>query len=449
MTISRFATFFALAAAISLGACSSKSTSSPVPFAGTGNIASPFAASGSGKIQHVVIIVQENRALNNMFQAYPGADTVPQGKNSLGKTIKLQPVSLSKQYVIDHSAAAMFAACNGTGKIPGTNCRMNGFDQEESFGGPPNPEYVYVPRKESKPYWDMAHQWVLGTRFFTSHVDASFVSHQYIIAGQAQGSVDLPFGYWGCDGGPSDEVTTLNQDRTYGPAQVACFDYTTLGDEVDNAKLSWRFYTSNISGDDGGGEWTSYQAVKHIRFGPDWKKDVITPQNQFLNDVPNGTLANVTWITPTCVNSDHVNCGGGTGPSWVASLVNAVGESQYWDSTAIFVFWDDWGGLYDPIPPPTEDYDGLGIRTGLLVISPYAKKDHISKVQYEHGSILRFAEDVFGLGRLAASDTRANSPAADCFDFTQQPRKFVPISAPKDRNFFLRQIDDGRPPDYE
>jgi phospholipase C len=96
-----------------------------------------------------------------------------------------------------------------------------------------------------------------------------------------------------------------------------------------------------------------------------------------------------------------------------------------------------------------EDYDGLGIRTGLLVISPYAKKDHVSKVQYEHGSILKFAEDVFGLGRLAASDTRANSPALDCFDFTQKPRKFVPIKAPQSRDFFLRQIDDGRPPDYE
>jgi phospholipase C len=144
-----------------------------------------------------------------------------------------------------------------------------------------------------------------------------------------------------------------------------------------------------------------------------------------------------------------VNCGGGHGPSWVTSLVDTVGESKFWDTTAIFVFWDDWGGLYDSIPPPMEDYDGLGIRTGLLVISPYAKKNYISKVQYEHGSILKFAEDVFGLGRLAASDTRANSPASDCFDFNQKPRPFVPIKAPQDTKFFLQQVDDGRPPDYE
>jgi phospholipase C len=448
MTTSRLTPLCALAVAISLGACS-LSSPSPVPFAGPGNIASPLTTTGSGKIQHVVIIVQENRSVNNMFQGFPGADTVPEGKNSTGKTIKLQPVSLATQYVIDHSAAAMFAACNGTGKLPGTDCRMDGFDQEESFGGPANPEYVYVPHDESKPYWDMAHEWSLGTRFFPSQLDESFVSHQYIIAGQAQGSVDLPYGYWGCDGGPSDTVTTLTQKRTYGPQQVACFDYTTLGDELDSAKLSWKFYTSQINSDDGGGEWSAYQAVKHIREGPDWKTDIITPQKQFLKDVPNGKLANVTWITPTCVDSDHVNCGGGYGPSWVTSLVNTVGESKFWDSTAIFVFWDDWGGLYDPIAPPMEDYDGLGMRTGLLVISPYAKKNHISKLQYEHGSILRFAEDVFGLGRLAASDARANSPAADCFDFSQPPRAFVPIKAPKSQAFFLHQIDDGRPPDYE
>jgi phospholipase C len=449
MTTSRLAPLCALAVAFSLPACSGNAPSAPVPHVGPGTIVSPTPTNGIGKIQHVVIIVQENRSVNNMFQGFPGADTVPKAKNSKGETITLQPVSLKVPYVIDHSAYAMFAACNGTGKLPGTDCRMNGFDKEESFGGPANPEYVYVPHDESKPYWDMAHEWSLGTRFFPSQLDESFVSHQYIIAGQAQGSVDLPYGYWGCDGGPSDLVTTLTKKRTFGSPQVACFDYTTLGDELDSAKLTWKFYTSKVNADDGGGEWSAYQAVKHIRFGPDWKTDVITPQKQFLKDVPNGKLANVTWITPTCVDSDHVNCGGGLGPSWVTSLVNTVGESKFWDSTAIFVFWDDWGGLYDPIAPPMEDYDGLGMRTGLLVISPYAKKNHISKVQYEHGSILRFAEDAFGLGRLAASDARANSPALDCFDFTQKPRRFVPIKAPKSKVFFLHQIDDGRPPDYE
>ena len=211
-----------------------------------------------------------------------------------------------------------------------------------------------------------------------------------------------------------------------------CFNYQTLGDELDNAGLTWRFYSSDID-DFTDYVWSGYQAIRHIRYGPDWKKDVITPQKQFLTDVAKGTLENVTWITPTCEESDHVNCGGGYGPSWVSALVNAVGKSKFWDSTAIFVMWDDWGGLYDHVPPIHRDYDGTGFRVPLLVISPYAKKDYVSHVEYETGSILRFAEDNFGLAQLAASDARANDPATDCLDFTQTPRTFVPIRRPNCR----------------
>ncbi len=180
-------------------------------------------------------------------------------------------------------------------------------------------------------------------------------------------------------------------------------------------------YGSASSGD--GSYWSGYQAVRHIYYGPDWKKDVITPQMRSSSPTFRaGKLANFTWITPVCDDSDHVNCGGGYGPSWVAAIVNTIGKSKFWDSTAIFVQWDDWGGLYDHVPPPFEDYDGLGFRVPLLVISPYAKADYVSHVQYETASVLRFAEDLWGLGQLAAADRRATSPAADCFDFAQQPR---------------------------
>ena len=184
--------------------------------------------------------------------------------------------------------------------------------------------------------------------------------------------------------------------------------------------------------------WSGYQAVKHVIDGPDWK-NVITPQSRFLKDVKGGTLGAFTWITPSCPDSDHPSCGGGFGPSWVASVVNAVGESKFWDSTAIFVQWDDWGGFYDPVPPPFEDYDGNGFRVPLVVISPYAKQNYVSHVHYETASVLRYAEDLFGLAQLSAADTRAKSPAKDCFDFNQNPRKFVPIKAPKGQEFFLNQ----------
>ena len=388
-------------------------------------------STGAGKIAHVVYIVQENRSFDNMFQGYPGADTVSSGKNSHGKTIKLVPFSLRRPYVIDHSARAMFAACNGKGTLPGTDCRMNGFDNEESFFGPSNPEYVYVPHDESEPYFDMAHQGVVADRMFQSQLDESYVAHQYIIAAQADWSVDLPTGSWGCGGGSYDTVTTITKDRDpNGPSIKPCYDYQTLGDELDKAKLSWRFYASSYgsASSDAGAEWSGYMAVKHIRYGPDWKK-VISPNWKFITDVRAGKLANFTWITPVCDDSDHVNCPGGYGPSWVSALVNTVGKSKFWDSTAIFVQWDDWGGLYDHVAPPYEDRDSLGFRVPLLVISPYAKHDYVSHVQYETASVLRFAEDLFGLGQLAAADKRANSPALDCFDFSQRPHRFVKIAA--------------------
>jgi phospholipase C len=407
----------------------------------------PPARTGAGKISHIVYIIQENRSFDDLFEGYPRADTVAIGRSSSGKRIRLTPTRLATEYEIDHSAQAMFSACNGTGPLPGTRCRMDGFDKERASGGPPNPQYVFVPHSDSKPYFDMAHEGVLADRMFQSQLDESFVAHQYVIAAQAQSSVDLPYGFWGC-GISGDFVYTITKKRGVGRMQSPCFDYQTLGDELDAAHLSWRFYTSKYASpsSDGGSFWSGYQAVRHIYDGSDWLK-VITPQKRFIGDVRAGKLANFTWITPTCPNSDHVNCGGGFGPSWVSALVNVVGKSKFWNTTAIFIQWDDWGGLYDHVAPPFRDYDGLGFRVPLIVLSPYAKRDYVSHVEYETASVLRFAEDLWGLGRLAAADSRANSPAGDCFDFSQPARAFVPIKAPKDTSFFLHQAQDNRAPD--
>ncbi|HEY2475470.1 MAG TPA: alkaline phosphatase family protein, partial [Candidatus Cybelea sp.] len=329
--------------------------------------------------------------------------------------------------------------------------------------------YEYVPHDETAPYFSMAKQYVLGDQMYPSNMDSSsYVSHQYIIAAQAGAALDYPETNWGCPGGVNDLIytVTLQPPRKYGKMVTDCFDYQTTGDELDKAGDSWAFYAAALgvhrtgvktcgSGrrSDGkyveDGIWSAYQAVKHICYGADWDKDVFDPPQQFLTDVGDGQLRDVTWVTPYCKNSDHPGCNSDTGPSWVASLVNAVGESKFWDSTAIFVFWDDYGGLYDPDPPAYKDYDGLGIRVPLLIISPYAKKGWISHVHYEHGSILRFIEDRFHLAPLSASDHRAVNPMFDCFDFSQAPRRFVPIEAKYDTNFFLRQTPDFRPPDTD
>ncbi|MGA8575413.1 MAG: alkaline phosphatase family protein [Candidatus Cybelea sp.] len=430
----------------------------------------------SGKIQHVVVIIQENRTLNNLFMNYPGAATQSYGYNTKKVEITLQPVTLATTWDLQHNAKGFIKSCHGTGSIPGTNCRMNGFDKQTwtcgTPSGPscpnPDPPYSYVPQSEVQPYWDMANQYVLADEMFSSDFDvSSFVSHQYAIAAvNPNNSVNYPVSLWGCTGGPPDTIQVLGPNRKV-PAgnEVPCWDPTTLGDELDSAGLSWSFYAANVKGGGsfscGGsrirgdaskgrvGIWSAYQAIRHICYGPDWNADVISPPSQFLTDVGNGHLRTVTWITPTFANSDHGGSGSKTGPSWVTQIVNAVGESPFWDSTAIFIFWDDSGGWFDPAAPTYVDNDGLGFRLPLLIISPYAKQNYVSHVTYEHGSILRFIEDQFGLGRLAASDTRANSPEGDAFDFSGGPRNFVPITSPFDRNYFLSQRADLRAPDNE
>jgi phospholipase C len=444
------------AVALALYACSSGGGSSGSPALPGISLQRPtlkaHRANSSGKIQHIVIIVQENRSFNNLFYGFPGAKTAKFGYDQNGNKIQLQPIGLETTWDIDHSFGSFLAACNGTGSYPGTNCQMNGFDNEYVGCGThcpnSNPPYSYVPHNETKPYFFLGKHYVLADEMYASNVDASsFISHQYIIAGQASSAVNYPSNYWGCPGVKyGDQIATLTQEREYGPNINMCWDNQTLGDEMDTAGLSWAYYASTWYGD--GGIWSAYQNINHIYNGPDWSKDVISPQTNFFNDVKNGKLRALSWVTPTCANSDHAGCGGKSGPSWVASLVNAIGQSQYWDNTAIFIFWDDYGGWFDPKAPKMLDYDGLGLRLPMLVVSAYAKKGKIDHTAFEHGSILKFVEDTFGLPRLAQSDTRANSPVG-AFNFNKPPRKFQVVPSEHDIKWFMHQPPDYRSPDSE
>ncbi|MBV8372841.1 MAG: hypothetical protein JOY69_06245, partial [Candidatus Eremiobacteraeota bacterium] len=257
-----------------LSACSGNggSASSPaLPFANSQRAAAPMnlahRRASSGKIQHVVIIIQENRSFNNLFYGFRGAKTAKYGYDTNGNKITLQPIPLETTWDIDHSSNSFFAACNGTGSIPGTNCRMNGFDNEYygcGGSGPPcpnaNPPYSYVPHSETKPYFSMARQYVLADQMFASNFDASsFISHQYFISGQAVHAVNYPDNAWGCPGGPSDMIATVGPQRQIPEGyETVCWDPTTLGDELDNAGVSWAFYTATINGDLG--IWSAYQA---------------------------------------------------------------------------------------------------------------------------------------------------------------------------------------------
>ncbi len=440
--------FFAVAAALLLAGCTLRHTS-PFDFAPSDATQSPVVTLSLSKgdqattspIKHVVFIIQENRSFNNLFLGFPGAQTARFGYDESHNKIEVQPRDLATSWDMGHSGEAFFAACDGAGKIPGTQCRMDGWNQERTIGDvPPNPAYSYVPQSQIAPYWTLAHRYVLSDETFSSNLDGSFIAHQYSVAAYASHAYDFPSSDWGCEGGPSDTVATIGSDRQIGPRIVVCFTNPTIASEADSAGVSWRFYASATNGD--GGLWSSYQAIKPIYDGRDWNADVISPATRFLTDVAHGKLANVTWITPTFETSDHPGADAVQGPPWVASLVDAIGTSKFWNSTAIFIIWDDWGGMFDPVKPIHRDYDGLGFRVPLIVVSPYAKKGSVTHVQYETASVLRFMEDNFALGRLNRADARAKDPAGDpaVFDYAQAPRKFKKIPGAKPA-YYWQQLE--------
>jgi phospholipase C len=400
-------------------------------------------------IQHVVIIMQENNSFDHLFNGYPGADTAQSGKIHTGKTVQLTMQHLGDATNTNHWAATFLSDYDG-GKMDGFD--LNGNAQPNLLA------YTFIDPADIQPYYQMAQQYVLADNFFTSHIDASFVAHQYIIAAQANHAVNLPTGSWGCEPNGPDYVTTLNPDRTIGQYESPCFTYKTLADELDAAGLTWHFYApyitcppSDPSCNTNGGIWSAYQAVSQIYNGSDWASDVISPETNVLTDIQNGTLENVTWVVPSEVNSDHPGSNSKTGPAWVASIVNAVGESPFWDSTAIFITWDEWGGQFDHVKPPYKDYDGDGFRVPLLCISPYAYQGQVNKTPgLEVAGIVRYVENTFGLKTLAAADKRAQPADTGCTNPSQStPRSFTPIASQFGRNYFLhrQKRDDTVPPD--
>ena len=374
---------------------------------------SPTPTKSAGDvIKHVVIIVQENRTFDNLFNGFPGADTVQVGYNHLNTPVPLIAVPLEGAGDWSHG----WPWCQTALNTP-QNPKMNGFDQVKIVGNPPT-NYSYVQSSDTTVYWTLAHEYTLADRNFQSNCGSSFSAHQYLIAGQS-GSPNTPNNSpWGCD------------SQIPNPP---CFNYQTLGDLLDGKQLSWRFYAhgtaynnyASLSG------FLAYDAISHIRYGADWAPAHIgVPETTFQTDVAGGNLPAVSWVTPTCANSDNHGCTGGSGPGWVASVVDAIGQSQYWNSTAIFLTWDDWGGWYDHVAPQMLDQWGLGPRTPLLVISPYAKVGYVSHVNHEFGSILKFTEETFNLGSLGTADARADD-LMDCFNFNQSPTPFQTVAGPR------------------
>ncbi|HEV2487588.1 MAG TPA: alkaline phosphatase family protein [Terracidiphilus sp.] len=383
-------------------------------------------------IQHVVVIMQENRSFDNLFNGFPGADTVQAGIY-LGTSVSLQVTPLGNGPSPDHTHPIWWQEWDGG--------LMDNFNDEGNMI-----PYSYISPTETVPYWTLASNFTLGDRMFQSNTGPSFVAHQYMIAGQSdQTSEDPSNSVWGCDSPAGTTVALVGPNGTDLPGIYPCFNYMTLGDLLDAKSISWRYYAPGAVSGDEGFEWSAYQAISQIYFGPDWTGNVISPETQVLTDIANGKLAQVTWVIPAFNNSDHAGSPA-QGPDWVASVVNAIGQSPFWNSTAIFISWDDWGGWYDHVPPPQVDNMGFGFRVPVIVVSPFAKHGYISHVNHTSAGFLRYTEEVFGLPTLGTRDNGADD-FNDCFDYTQTPVPYVPVKTNHTVTFFLEQKPSGPPDD--
>jgi phospholipase C len=413
-------------------------------------------------IKHIVVIVQENRSFENIFAGWPGADAPAYGYLHTGKRVALQAMTYADDCARIHGYQYCDMGHLWQEALTGwNNGKMNGFDLNRygAFGTGPlvhRHPYSYLDHAEIASYRAMASQYVLVDHMFPTEFGTSFTAHQDLIAGTTRVdarhslvNVPLPSPPWGCDAYQGTTTSLVDRERKItGNGPFPCLDiYPTLADTLDAAGISWKYYAPP-QGNAAGGVWSAFSAIKDVYDGPDWKRNVISPETKVFDDIKAGTLPSVAWVIPDFKWSDHPATPSNWGPSWVADVVDEVGKSAAWPSTAIVVLWDDWGGWYDSAPPPQLDYLGLGLRVPCIIISPYARKGHISHTRYEFGSILKFIEQTFKLQSLGSTDVRANS-LVNAFDFTQKPRAFVPFATNHPPSFFRKQHPSHQPPDSD
>jgi len=361
----------------------------------------PVQASGAGNptpIQHIVILFQENHAFDNYFGTYPGANglnasvALPVRKGSM-VTVSPFHISSDGATLLDNTASvARTAYDNGT---------MDGFVYAEGTAL----TMGYYDGRDIPYYWDYASQFVLMDNFFTSVMGPSLPNHLYLIAGQ------------------SGNMT--------GDVRTPKVNFPVIMDELDSRGITWKYY----SGFAPHLNFTVFNPMNPLPAFESFRTNAsrlqnLAPNKAFQNDVRNGTLPNVTWVMPLGSQDEE----GGrysvtAGEQYVVSTINTVMQSKYWNSTAIFVTWDDWGGWYDHVAPPQVDSFGLGFRVPCLVISPYAKQAFVDHTQTDFTSILKFIETVYSLPPLTSRDAAASS-MQEAFDFSQAPRTPLVLPGP-------------------
>jgi phospholipase C len=368
-------------------------------------------------IHHIIVLVQEERSFNDLFVTTKyGCALVGHRNHKKYKMLPLKEVGLadSARIITDYYS---YRAAYDKGS-------MCGFNLEGAHLGP----YQYVNPAQIRPYWTAADEYALADHMFQTQGSGDFTAHQDLVRGGTEVSstesvIDRPDKYpWDCDAPPGTTTSLITTKLEYildgGP--FPCFSYDTLGTLLDAKSISWKYYTPT--------QPSTWDAFDAINIGSEERaKHISRPETHVLLDIAAGTLPSMSWVIPARANSDSPSSKADGGPAWVAKVVDAIGQSAYWNSAAIVVVWDDWGGFYDPVPPPFLDHQGgAGFRVPMLVISPYVPQGEVSHTVYGFGSIVRFIEDTWHLGRLGTTDKTSTS-IGDMFDFNQAPRQFVKI----------------------
>jgi phospholipase C len=378
----------------------------------------PTAAScggrtGCGLIQHIVFIVKENRSFDSMFGRFPGARGTTTFVDSDGKSHPLahQPRRLSTD--IQHNFASALTAMDG-GKMDGfaqiQGALQHGVDMADS----------QYDRTDIPKYWSYARRFTLADGFFSSILGNSFANHLFTVAAGGGDVISNPAGpNWGCD---TTQQTTVERLDVTGTAHTVkpCFDFPTETDLLDAAGIPWRYYAPDQS--QGGYIWSSLDAIRHVRFGPEWSTNVVN-YGQFAGDAAAGQLPGVSWLVQPAPISDHPPHNICWGENWTVAQINAVmSDPAEWAHTAIIVVWDDFGGFYDHVTPPKgpNPHIQYGPRVPALIISPYARRGFIDHHFYTFSSLLKFVQHILNLPALPGMDPKPGN-LTHAFDFKQAP----------------------------
>ena len=378
-------------------------------------------------IQHVVIIIKENRSFDHMFGTMERVNGATQGRISSGRLIDLSH-SPDRAPNFAHD---WYAARNDI-----NDGMMNAFDEAGSCGAPDYDCYSQYTEQDIPNYFTYAKNYLIADNFFSSLTGASFPNHQYTIASQSGGMVGNPIWQrkspdaWGCDS-PKGTTSLTYDPKTQQYGKVyPCQDYRTLADLLDAERIGWKSYAPSQG--TSGYQWSAFDAIKHIREGSEWQKDVV-PYTQFATDASSPDackLPAVSWLVPDGPDSEHPTASMQQGQNWTTTQINAVMQGRCWSTTAIFLTWDDFGGFYDHVAPPVLDGFGAGIRVPLIIVSPFVAAGTVYSKAATFDSLLAFVEANWRLGHLTQRDTDANN-LMDAFHFRgkipQNPALILPL----------------------